>query len=215
MEVTAITEGDQIIEPLYERVLGRISQEDIYNPLSPDEEIIVRRGDVIDEDKAEQIAKCGIEKAKIRSVMSCESKRGVCVKCYGRDLARGYTVKVGEAVGVIAAQSIGEPGTQLTLRTFHIGGTTSRILEQSKIRVGYADTEHVGLQKGEIGSVKYILMNIVLDRKGRPIVIGRNGRFDCCTKWPLSLHHRKTGKQARSIMLILRLSRTVKAKILL
>src|SRR5690606_11716597 len=140
MEVSAIKEGDPIIESLEDRVLGRTAQEDIINPLNNN--VIVHRNEEIDETAAKLIGQCGIESVFIRSVTACESPRGVCAKCYGRDLARRELVRIGEAIGIVAAQSIGEPGTQLTLRTFHIGGTTSRILEESEIRIRRNDDGH-------------------------------------------------------------------------
>ena len=132
---TAIKNKDEIVETLYDRILGRTSVHDIYNPLTG--EIILRTGEEITEDVAAQIEKLPIEQVEIRSVLTCESRKGVCAKCYGRNLATGRMVEKGEVVGVIAAQSIGEPGTQLTLRTFHVGGTASSIASESKIEVRY------------------------------------------------------------------------------
>jgi DNA-directed RNA polymerase subunit beta' len=125
--IEPLYENGEIIERLSERVLGRIAVEDIVDPYS--QEVIVKEGEMIVEDHIEDIDRIGVERVKIRSVLSCESEKGICAKCYGRDLARGNLVSVGEAVGVISAQSIGEPGTQLTMRTFHIGGTASRKVE--------------------------------------------------------------------------------------
>jgi len=133
LAVGALKDGEDIIEPLADRVLGRVAAEDAIHPIS--NEVIVEAGQNIDEEIAERIeeaAKAGLDKMRIRSVLTCDSRRGVCAKCYGRNLATGSPVDLGEAVGVIAAQSIGEPGTQLTLRTFHIGGVAGRIVEQSK-----------------------------------------------------------------------------------
>ncbi|MFH0779121.1 MAG: DNA-directed RNA polymerase subunit beta' [Candidatus Eisenbacteria bacterium] len=132
LEIGALKEGEEVIESLSDRVIGRVAAEDITDPING--EVIVEAGEEIIEEAARQMEDSGVERGWIRSVLTCESKRGVCAKCYGRDLASGRMVDVGEAVGVIAAQSIGEPGTQLTLRTFHIGGTASRIVEQSIIR---------------------------------------------------------------------------------
>ncbi|MFH1507733.1 MAG: DNA-directed RNA polymerase subunit beta' [Candidatus Omnitrophota bacterium] len=129
--VQAITEGNELVVSLTDRIIGRVALDNIVDIIT--DEVVVEQGEEITEDKAEQIEKLGIEKIRIRSVLTCESDRGVCVRCYGRNLASGKLIEVGEAVGVIAAQSIGEPGTQLTLRTFHIGGTASRIVEQSFI----------------------------------------------------------------------------------
>ncbi|HKQ58933.1 MAG TPA: DNA-directed RNA polymerase subunit beta' [Candidatus Eisenbacteria bacterium] len=133
LSVGALKDGEDIIEPLADRVLGRVAAEDVVHPIS--NETIVEAGQSIDEEasaRIEEAAKAGLEKMRIRSVLTCDSRRGVCGNCYGRNLATGRPVDLGEAVGVIAAQSIGEPGTQLTLRTFHIGGTASRIVEQSR-----------------------------------------------------------------------------------
>ena len=127
--VSAIIEGDEVVVSLKDRIVGRVALDNIVDIIT--DEVIVEQGSEITEEKAEMIEKLGIEKIRIRSVLTCESDRGVCIKCYGRNLATGRLVEVGEAVGVIAAQSIGEPGTQLTMRTFHIGGTASRIVEQS------------------------------------------------------------------------------------
>ncbi|OGX45961.1 MAG: DNA-directed RNA polymerase subunit beta', partial [Omnitrophica WOR_2 bacterium RIFCSPLOWO2_12_FULL_51_8] len=130
--VSAIIEGDEVVVSLKDRVVGRVALDNIVDIIT--DEAIVEAGSEINEEKAEMIEKLGIEKIRIRSVLTCESGRGVCTKCYGRNLATGRIVELGEAVGVIAAQSIGEPGTQLTMRTFHIGGTASRIVEQSFIK---------------------------------------------------------------------------------
>ncbi|MEO0072692.1 MAG: DNA-directed RNA polymerase subunit beta' [candidate division WOR-3 bacterium] len=129
-DISALKEGGEVIESLAERIAGRIAADDIYNPIT--KELIVKRGEEITDEKAEEIENSGIETVRVRSVLTCEAKEGLCVKCYGRNLATGRLVEIGEAVGVIAAQSIGEPGTQLTLRTFHIGGIATRIGEQTK-----------------------------------------------------------------------------------
>jgi len=120
VRVSDVVEGGEVIVSISERVLGRFAQEDIKHPIT--EELIVAKGNYIEEIIADQIEESGIQNVYIRSALTCESKRGLCVKCYGRDLARGFLVNLGETVGMIAAQSIGEPGTQLTMRTFHIGG---------------------------------------------------------------------------------------------
>jgi DNA-directed RNA polymerase subunit beta' len=133
LSVGALKDGEDIIEPLADRVLGRVAAEDVVHPISS--EVIVEAGVLIDEEVAARVdeaARAGLEKIRIRSVLTCDARRGVCAKCYGRNLATGRPVDLGEAVGVIAAQSIGEPGTQLTLRTFHIGGVAGRIVEQSR-----------------------------------------------------------------------------------
>ncbi|HXM75702.1 MAG TPA: DNA-directed RNA polymerase subunit beta', partial [Thermoanaerobaculia bacterium] len=123
--VSAIMEGGDTLEPLRDRIVGRVAQEDIFDPLTEDK--LVSYGAEISEELASGVQEAGIERVKIRSVLTCETKRGVCRLCYGRMLASGKMVEIGEAVGVIAAQSIGEPGTQLTMRTFHYGGTASRV----------------------------------------------------------------------------------------
>src|SRR5437868_6515747 len=128
--VTPIMEGGDILEPLRDRIVGRVAQEEIYDPLTG--ELLVEIGQEVTEDVAGAVQAAGLERMKIRSVLTCESRRGACARCYGRNLATGKMVELGESVGVIAAQSIGEPGTQLTMRTFHYGGTASRVGEQSK-----------------------------------------------------------------------------------
>ncbi|PLX14232.1 MAG: DNA-directed RNA polymerase subunit beta' [Marinilabiliales bacterium] len=135
LTISALKKNEEIVESLYDRILGRVALHDIYNPLT--NELILEAGAEIDEDIANIIEEAPIESVEIRSVLTCESKRGVCAKCYGRNLASGRMVQKGEAVGVIAAQSIGEPGTQLTLRTFHQGGTASNIAATSKIEAKF------------------------------------------------------------------------------
>ncbi|RKY38291.1 MAG: DNA-directed RNA polymerase subunit beta', partial [Candidatus Omnitrophota bacterium] len=158
--VSEIVEGDEVVVPLKERIIGRVALDNIVDIVT--DEIIVKAGEEITEEKAEKIERLGLEKIRIRSVLTCESERGVCAKCYGRNLATGKMVEIGEAVGVIAAQSIGEPGTQLTMRTFHIGGTASRVAERSFIR------------SKEEGYVKY--HNLKVAPKGKMfVVLNRNG----------------------------------------
>ena len=128
---TALKNGDEIISSLYERILGRVSVHDVIHPTTG--ELIVKSGEEITEAKAKAIDESPIESVEIRSVLTCESKKGVCMKCYGRNLATARMVQLGEAVGVIAAQAIGEPGTQLTLRTFHAGGIASNAAANAKI----------------------------------------------------------------------------------
>ena len=159
--VTSIIEGGEIIEPLRDRIVGRVSLETIKDPLTG--EAILGVNEEITESLASDIQAAGIEQVKIRSVLTCKAKRGVCIKCYGRNLATGQMVDLGEATGVIAAQSIGEPGTQLTMRTFHIGGTASRTHEQS--------TEEA---KNE-GIVKFLNIQHVTNRDGNLVVMNRNG----------------------------------------
>src|SRR4051812_23789923 len=138
IDARAIVESGEIIEPLRERIIGRVTLEKIVDPFTG--ETIVDQNQALDEENATAIQEAGIEKVRIRSVLTCAARRGCCAKCYGRDLATGKLVELGLAVGVIAAQSIGEPGTQLTMRTFHIGGTASRVNEQSSL-----DAKHAGV----------------------------------------------------------------------
>jgi DNA-directed RNA polymerase subunit beta' len=163
IEARAIVESGEIIEPLRDRIVGRVTLEKIVDPFGGD--TIVDVNGEIDEDKASAVQEGGIEKVKIRSVLTCASRRGVCARCYGRDLATGRLVELGQAVGVIAAQSIGEPGTQLTMRTFHIGGTASRVSEQNTL-----DAKHTGI-------ARYQGLQVVETHKegGQLIVMNRNG----------------------------------------
>ena len=168
--VSALKDNEDIVEPLSERILGRVSVHDIYDPLS--EELIVNSGAEITEDIARKIEATSIEEVEIRSVLTCETKQGVCAKCYGRNLATGYMAQMGEAVGVIAAQSIGEPGTQLTLRTFHVGGTASNIAVEATIRSKFAGT----VKFDELRSVSTIgsegeKMEVVMGRSGEIQII--------------------------------------------
>jgi DNA-directed RNA polymerase subunit beta' len=181
IESRAIVESGEIIEPLRDRIIGRVTLERITDPFTGD--TIIDVNDEITEDLAGEIQDSGIEKVKIRSVLTCAARRGVCAKCYGRDLATGKMVELGQAVGVIAAQSIGEPGTQLTMRTFHIGGTASRVSEQSTLEARNAGTVRFqGLQVVQAKDANLVVMNrsgslVVQDAKGRdreryPIVYG-------------------------------------------
>jgi DNA-directed RNA polymerase subunit beta' len=158
--VSALMEGGEIIEAAGERVLGRVALEEIRDPFTG--EILVHANEEIDEALAEKIDKSGIERVNIRSVLTCKSKQGVCARCYGRDLAHGHLVNIGEAVGIIAAQSIGEPGTQLTMRTFHIGGTAKF-------------EEHSTLEARHDGTVKYVNLNTVKGHGKDIVVMNRNG----------------------------------------
>ncbi len=159
IEITALKDVEQEREPLAERITGRTAQEDVYDPRT--DEIIIEAGNMITEDIAEKIEDASIESVYIRTVLTCESKRGVCAKCYGRNLTNGKIVEIGEAVGIVAAQSIGEPGTQLTLRTFHLGGTSSRIASQSQVESAIEGTvrfERITyVEKSDfLGSVKVV-----------------------------------------------------------
>jgi DNA-directed RNA polymerase subunit beta' len=170
--VQAIYEGEDEVVKLGERLIGRYSSDDIHDPRNP-KTLLVGAGQEIDEIRAKLIENSGVEKVKIRSVLTCESKIGVCISCYGRNLATGAPVKLGEAVGIIAAQSIGEPGTQLTMRTFHIGGTGTVVFKQPQIKskhdgvVKYNDLRLVELEDGN---------NIVLNKNGTISIHGEDGR---------------------------------------
>jgi DNA-directed RNA polymerase subunit beta' len=163
LEVESLIEGGEIVEPLGERILGRVTLIDIVDPIT--QEVLVRAGEELDEEKVHIVEEAGIEKVLVRSVLTCATEHGVCVKCYGRDLARGTMVNLGEAVGVIAAQSIGEPGTQLTMRTFHIGGAATRRAEQSHA------------ESSSEGAVRFHSLRSVQDREGREIVMSRNSEI--------------------------------------
>jgi DNA-directed RNA polymerase subunit beta' len=174
IEVTALKDVEQEREPLSERITGRVAQEDVIDPKT--DEVIVPAGEIITERIAEKIEDANIESVYIRTVLTCESKRGVCAKCYGRNLTNGKLVEIGEAVGIIAAQSIGEPGTQLTLRTFHLGGTSSRIASQSQVEAhgdGTVKFERISfVEKSDyIGRVK-----VVTGRRGVINLYDENNR---------------------------------------
>ncbi|HEX8141451.1 MAG TPA: DNA-directed RNA polymerase subunit beta' [Pyrinomonadaceae bacterium] len=174
ISATAIVEGGEEIESLRDRIVGRTSLDDVIDPVEG--RVIVGTGDEIDEDLAAEIQRSGVQRVRIRSVLTCESRRGCCIKCYGRNLATGRPVDIGEAVGVIAAQSIGEPGTQLTMRTFHIGGT-ARLEESSKHE---ARTD---------GTIHYVELQTVKNRKGEIIAMNRNGA--------LTIHDERNREVAR------------------
>src|SRR4249919_2019139 len=159
LEMRAIVQGGAVIASLADRVLGRTTAEDIVDPKT--DEVIIPEGSLLDEAMVAKIEEIGLQGIKIRSPLVCAAKQGVCAKCYGRDLARGTPVNIGEAVGVIAAQSIGEPGTQLTMRTFHIGGA-AQVAGQSKIEASYD------------GKIKMVNRNIVRNSDGEYIAMGRN-----------------------------------------
>ncbi len=163
LEMSALVEGADVVEGLAERVLGRVALGDLKHPSTG--EVIVADKHMFDEKAVALVQELGIEKIAIRSVLTCQSQRGICSQCYGRDLARGHMVNIGETVGVIAAQSIGEPGTQLTMRTFHVGGTATKRAEQSSIEVRSA------------GTVKFNRVNVVKNRDGNDIVMSRNGNL--------------------------------------
>jgi len=162
VEVGPLVEGGEIIQRLGDRILGRVAAGDIIDPFT--DEVLVEAGGAIDEPTVQKIEESGLTLVKIRSVLTCRTKNGVCAKCYGRDLAHGQEVEIGQAVGILAAQSIGEPGTQLTMRTFHIGGTASRRVEQADIRARVN------------GSIKYDEnLNVALNSAGQRVVMNRRG----------------------------------------
>jgi DNA-directed RNA polymerase subunit beta' len=158
--VSALMEGGEIIETAGERVLGRVALQEIKDPFT--DEVIVKANEAIDEALAEKIDRAGIERVNIRSVLTCRAKHGVCAMCYGRDLAHGHIVNIGEAVGIVAAQSIGEPGTQLTMRTFHIGGTAKF-------------DEHSTLEARHDGVVQFVNLNTTKTRENDYVVMNRHG----------------------------------------
>ncbi|MFQ5720079.1 MAG: DNA-directed RNA polymerase subunit beta' [Acidobacteriota bacterium] len=159
--VSSITEGGEVIEPLRDRIVGRVALDAAVDPITG--ETLAEPNQEIDETTANALQQAGIERMRIRSVLTCETERGVCIRCYGRNLASGKMVELGEAVGVLAAQSIGEPGTQLTMRTFHIGGTASRVGEQSQIVARHA------------GLIRFINLTTVKNRAGDLVVLNRSG----------------------------------------
>jgi DNA-directed RNA polymerase subunit beta' len=159
--MTPIIEGGDVVEPLSERVLGRVVAKDVVDPNT--QEIIVPAGTLLDERYVKVLEQHGIEQVLVRSVITCETRYGVCAKCYGRDLGRGHLVSVGEAVGVIAAQSIGEPGTQLTMRTFHIGGAASRSAAISSIEVKSS------------GTIRLTNLKTVRNKEGKLVAVSRSG----------------------------------------
>ncbi|HVJ15531.1 MAG TPA: DNA-directed RNA polymerase subunit beta' [Polyangiaceae bacterium] len=172
IRVTKLEEAGEVIQPLGERILGRVTLEDVVDPLTG--EVIVSNNAELTEDEVSRIEEAGIEEVVIRSVLTCQTRRGVCAMCYGRDLARGYRVNIGEAVGIIAAQSIGEPGTQLTMRTFHIGGAAARgKIEQSSLETrteGMVHLRNAQLVKKQDGTVA------VMNRHGELVIMDDTGR---------------------------------------
>jgi DNA-directed RNA polymerase subunit beta' len=171
IRVTKLEDAGEVIQPLGDRILGRVALEDIVDPLTG--EVLVPANTELDEALVHVIEEAGIEEVVIRSVLTCQTKRGVCAKCYGRDLARGYKVNIGESIGIIASQSIGEPGTQLTMRTFHIGGAAARgKIEQSSLEArneGYVRIRNANIAKKTDG---YIVMN----RHGEVVLVDDTGR---------------------------------------
>ena len=173
---TPLKKNDEVVESLYDRILGRTAVHDVFHPLTG--ELIIETGSEITEDYASIIEDSPIESVEIRSVLTCESRNGVCAKCYGRNLATGRMVQLGEAVGVIAAQSIGEPGTQLTLRTFHVGGTASNIAASSKIEAKYdgiAEIEELRVVKRK--NKDGVAVDVVIARSAEMRIIDANTRI--------------------------------------
>src|SRR5689334_14133189 len=172
IRVTKLEEAGEVIQPLGERILGRVALEDVVDPLTG--EVLITANTELDEASVKSIEDAGIEEVLIRSVLTCQTRRGVCALCYGRDLARGYRVNIGEAVGIIAAQSIGEPGTQLTMRTFHVGGTAAR----GKIEANYLEARTAGtvrLRRAVIQKKKDGQM-VVMKRHGELVIVDETGR---------------------------------------
>ncbi len=180
IEMTSLVENGEVIEGLGDRILGRVVAEDIEDPHSG--ESIVEAGMQIDEELAEKVIDAGLERVKIRSVLTCEARHGVCALCYGRDLSRGTRVNIGEAVGVIAAQSIGEPGTQLTMRTFHIGGAATQKAEQSTLEtrgggtLRYEEMQAVQREIEEPRTRTKKTVWIVMNRNASLVILDKNGR---------------------------------------
>jgi len=180
IEIKALKDIEEEREPLAERITGRFAQEDVYDPRT--DEVIIEAGNMITEDIAEKIADASMDSVYIRTVLTCESKRGVCLKCYGRNLTTGKPVEIGEAVGIIAAQSIGEPGTQLTLRTFHLGGTSSRIASQSQVEsnidgiVKYEKVSAVEKTEKDPFGGDDVKVNVVTGRRGTLEIYDDNNR---------------------------------------
>jgi len=169
--VNSLMEGGEIIQRVGDRILGRVVLQDVYDPITG--ELILSANELIDEERVEKIENAGIEKVRIRSVLTCQAKIGICKKCYGRDLAHGHEVNIGESIGIIAAQSIGEPGTQLTMRTFHIGGTASKRVEQSTVHARNKGKVHfLNLKTVRNAEGSYVIMN----RNGEIAILGKGGR---------------------------------------
>ncbi|MCB9637408.1 MAG: DNA-directed RNA polymerase subunit beta' [Myxococcales bacterium] len=180
IDMTALIENGEVIEALGDRILGRVVVDDIEDPHTG--ETLVEAGTAIDEDLVEIVMDAGLERVKIRSVLTCEARHGVCASCYGRDLARGTMVNIGEAVGVIAAQSIGEPGTQLTMRTFHIGGAATQKAEQSTLEtrgggtLRYEDMQAVQREIEDPRTREKKTVWIVMNRNASLVILDKNGR---------------------------------------
>jgi DNA-directed RNA polymerase subunit beta' len=174
--VTALKDNEDVVEPLYERILGRVTVHDVYDPIT--EILIVSAGEEVTEEVAFAIENTSIEEVEIRSVLTCETRQGVCAKCYGRNLSSGQMSQIGEAVGVIAAQSIGEPGTQLTLRTFHVGGTASNIAVDANIKAKFDGVvEFEDIKVSATSNQEGNKVDVVMGRSGEiKIVDGKSGK---------------------------------------
>ncbi|HTY98360.1 MAG TPA: DNA-directed RNA polymerase subunit beta', partial [Rhodocyclaceae bacterium] len=168
----ALVEGGEVIEALRERILGRVAAADVINP--DNQEILYAAGTLLDEDAVDTIERLGIDEVRVRTPLSCDTRYGLCAKCYGRDLGRGSLVNSGEAVGVIAAQSIGEPGTQLTMRTFHVGGAASRAAVQSQVEAKSAGTARLSATMRYVTNPKN--EKVVIARSGEVLIVDDNGR---------------------------------------
>src|SRR6185295_18646892 len=172
VSMKALIEGGEVVESLRERILGRVAAADLYSPESG--ENLFEANNLLDEEAVDAIEAAGIDEVKVRTPLTCETRHGLCAKCYGRDLGRGVPVNVGEAVGVIAAQSIGEPGTQLTMRTFHIGGAASRTAVASQI-----ESKSNGVLRYATG-IRYVTNQrnelVVISRNGEVLIHDDNGR---------------------------------------
>ena len=194
IEVSAITEGDEVKTQLSERIIGRVPLDDVLHPLTA--KVLVKGGEIIDEAMSKAIQDAEVEKVLVRSVLTCESRRGVCARCYGRNLATGRPVNIGEAVGVMAAQSIGEPGTQLTLRTFHIGGAATRLTAQDKQKAKIDSTI-------KLDNVETVLRGgkdlVVISRTGECILVDDHGITKARYPVPYgSVLRAETGKKVKA-----------------
>ncbi len=183
IEMTALVEGGEVIESLAERIMGRVALFDIKDPVT--KKAIVKANEELNEEAVERIEALQISKVGIRSPLTCKSRRGICISCYGRDLGRGAMVHIGEAVGIVAAQSIGEPGTQLTMRTFHIGGTASAMAEQSTLEVRHD------------GKVKLVNVQTLTNKNGETIVLNRNAEIVVVDAEDRELEHHRLTSGAR------------------
>src|SRR5271167_218309 len=179
--VSAVYEGEDEVVKLADRIVGRFACDDIVNPTNP-KEFLIRANEEIDEEKAKRLEATAIDRMRIRSVLTCESKHGICIHCYGRSLATGALVKLGEAVGIVAAQSIGEPGTQLTMRTFHIGGTAAQVFKVPQVK-----SKHDG-------TIRFNELRVVQLEDGNNIVRNKNGTISI---------HDETGRELENHTIVI------------